>query len=243
MEIPASIDLLKHNDVWVCDTAASNHFVRSSAGAVNIRKADTVSQGMTGSGVSANKMMDFVMTQYSKSGAEGVTFRLTDVSHNEKFNFNLFSAARCLKNGWTMEGGKECIKLISPDGSHNIIFDIVVQTAKGAVFATILKRDHEVAGAKVTKDDAVSLKVAHAKLGHCDIEKTRRTAKRLGWKLSDGVMNPCPSCAAGKAKQRNVPKNSDRHKAKKPGERLYHDISTISDKGSQSSEKAMAFAT
>ena len=55
MEIPASVELLKHDDIWVCDTAASNHFVKSTKhGAVNVLKKHQVnSQGMTGESVSS----------------------------------------------------------------------------------------------------------------------------------------------------------------------------------------------
>eukprot|EP00956_Cyclotella_meneghiniana_P028275 scaffold65232_cov49-Cyclotella_meneghiniana.AAC.7 len=122
--------------------------------------------------------------------------------------------------------------LISPDG-RELKFDIVIKTPKGAIYATILKRNAEVAGAEIQKVEKVqklTLEEAHKKLGHCDIEKARRTAKALGWHLSDGVMNPCASCAAGKAKQKNVPKASKRQKSTEPGQMIFHDISTIGDR-------------
>jgi hypothetical protein len=130
-----------------------------------------------------------------------------------------------------MTGCKKDITLISPCGSHKILFDIVVQTPKGAIYATMLKRQQEFANAEVeAAPRPVSLKDAHAKLGHCDIEKTKRTARKLGWDIKDTTMPPCASCAAGKAKQRAVPKSSDREKATRPGQRWYHDESTIADK-------------
>ena len=70
---------------------------------------------------------------------------------------------------------------------------------------------------------------AHARLGHCDKEKAIRTAKVMGWRKIASTMPPCKACAMGKAKQKSVPKRSTRIKAIKPGERLYHDISTIMD--------------
>jgi hypothetical protein len=160
-----------------------------------------MSLGMTGEGTVSSTTMDFVVTQYSKSGVENATFKLTDVSYNKKFNYNLFSAARCLKNGWTMSGSDQGIILNSKDGKTSLMFDIVIQTRKGLIFATMLKKHGEISGAEVEKVKAMTLKQAHNKLGHCDIEKTRRTAKRLKWKLSDGVMDPCPACAAGRLKQ------------------------------------------
>ena len=82
MEIPASVELLKHDDIWVCDTAASNHFVKSMHGAVNVKKHQVNSQGMTGESVSSNQVMDFVMTQYSKTGAQGGRFRIKRTSRS-----------------------------------------------------------------------------------------------------------------------------------------------------------------
>ena len=48
MEMPATMEILCSNDVWVCDTAASNHFAKSKDGAHNSRKTNGVSQGMIG---------------------------------------------------------------------------------------------------------------------------------------------------------------------------------------------------
>ena len=70
IEVPATLRILKDDDIWVCDTAASNHFSKNCDGAYNVRNTSTMSTGMSGASVDAT-MMDFVMTQYSKTGAEG----------------------------------------------------------------------------------------------------------------------------------------------------------------------------
>ena len=61
MEMPATMEILRSNDVWVCDTAASNHFAKSKDGAYNSRKTDGVSQGMTGDHVEVSMLMDFTV--------------------------------------------------------------------------------------------------------------------------------------------------------------------------------------
>ncbi len=48
MEMPATMEILRRNDMWVCDTAASNHFAKSKDGAYNSHKTDGVSRSMTG---------------------------------------------------------------------------------------------------------------------------------------------------------------------------------------------------
>lgn len=152
MEVPATMEILRSYDVWVCDTAASNHFAKSKDGSYNCRKTDGVSQGMTGGHVEVLMLMDFTVTNYTKEGVEGATFKMTEVSFNATYNFNLFSVSRCLVGGWTMTGAKDQVKLISPCNTKSIIFDIVVRTAKGAVYATVLKRHYEVSNASVAQE-------------------------------------------------------------------------------------------
>ena len=45
--------------------------------------------------------------------------------------------SRCLDNGWTITGAKDHLKLVSPDNTKSILFDLVVSIPKGAVFATV----------------------------------------------------------------------------------------------------------
>eukprot|EP00804_Cyclotella_cryptica_P028830 CCRYP_019720-RA/>CCRYP_019720-RA protein AED:0.58 eAED:0.63 QI:0/0/0/0.5/1/1/4/0/888 len=173
---------------------------------------------MTGGQVGVSKLMDFTVTNYKKNGKEGATFKMTDVSYNAQYNFNLFSVSRCLVGGWSLTGEKDQVKIIAPCVTKSITFDLVVKTPKGAVYATVLKRHLEVSNASVTREQmSLTLAQAHCKLGHTDVEKTRRTAKALGWDLTDGVMIPCASCASGKAKQRRIPKKSERERASKAG--------------------------
>ena len=235
-EIPANIEMLNDDNVWVFDTGASNHFTKSNAGATNIRSSVKMSQGMTGNAVS-NELMDLRLTQYSKSGVRGHTVTLTDVCYNRKFKYNLFSPSRLLSKGWKMKGDGDSITMTSECESYKFVFDIVIRTPKGAIYATILDREVETSLSEVQKKGKVkdhpkkvTLAKAHELLGHCDIEKTRRAATRLGWQLSSGVMPPCSACAAGKAKQRNVPKVSERPRETKPGAMVSHDISTIGDR-------------
>jgi hypothetical protein len=232
MSVPStSIDeLLSSDDMWVCDTGASNHCIRSNVGVRNVRKSSVQTQGMTGSATDSSVIVDVKMTHFSNQGVQGTTFTMKDVIYNPNFKYNLFSASKCLLDNWGMTGTREGIELTSPNGEHKIKFDIPVRTKKGIVYAAIFKRDVEITGAeleKVKNGAKITLKQAHEKLGHSDIEKTRRTAKGLSWELKDGTMEPCPSCAAGKARQKNVPKKTEREKSTIPGERIHQDLSTV----------------
>jgi hypothetical protein len=75
---------------------------------------------------------------------------MTNVSYNASYNFNLFSVSRCLMNGWTATGDKNHVKLVSPCNTKSMMFDLVVQTPKGAVYATVLQRHLEITNVSVT---------------------------------------------------------------------------------------------
>ena len=59
--------------------------------------------------------------------------------------------------------------------------------------------------------DSVALTVnqAHVRLGHMNEDHVRKTAKVLGWMLKPGGFMVCNGCAEGKAKQKNVPKETN----------------------------------
>ena len=108
-----------------------------------------------------------------------------------------------------------------------LTFDIQIPTPKGLLFGMYLER--ETAQIAARKPRIMTVQRAHEVFGHCDEEKTRRTAKLLGIELARGKLGPCEACATAKAKQKNVPKeNPDGSIAAKPGEaRIYLDISSI----------------
>jgi hypothetical protein len=55
----------------------------------------------------------------------------------------------------------------------------------------------------------------------------RMMAKELGWELSPGNLKSCDACAAGKAKQNNVPKVSSHEVATANEARVFFDIATV----------------
>jgi hypothetical protein len=48
----------------------------------------------------------------------------------------------------------------------------------------------------------------HKQFGHMGEDATKKAAKALGITIMPGSLGPCESCAAGKAKQKNLPKSS-----------------------------------
>jgi hypothetical protein len=74
--------------------------------------------------------------------------------------------------------------------------------------STLQARESEMAQANLgmvttvsNPSQAIPIELAHARLGHMDVEKTRSIAKHLRWNLSCGTLKPCAPCAIGKAWQ------------------------------------------
>ena len=59
MGVPISIEeLLTSDDLWVCDTGASNHCIRSNVGSTNRRTIQSQTQGMTGAITDSGVILD-----------------------------------------------------------------------------------------------------------------------------------------------------------------------------------------
>ena len=86
----------------------------------------------------------------------------------------------------------------------SINFDIVVPTAKGAVYVCKFVQETEVVTANTDVGACMNINTAHCLLGHRNEDSVRKTAKEMGWVLTRGNLRPFKHCAKSKAKQKNV---------------------------------------
>jgi hypothetical protein len=110
-----------------------------------------------------------------------------------------------------------------------LLFNIAIPTPKGMFFGMYIKREvgKEMAQAMVD-DKSIPIQLAHDRLGHPHEDMTRKMAEELERTLSRGSLKPCDGCLAGKAKQKNVPKDSGHVVAAEPNEaRVFLDITMI----------------
>ena len=187
---------------------------------------------------SSTKIGDLSGVICDKEGKEVSEATMIDVAYLPGGHFNLFSCSRLQQEGWNMHGNKEAITMTK--GNAKITFDIVIPTAKGAIYAMYFKRGGEVATA-ATNDAAIenaivpatrpikmSIMQAHSRLGHANEDMTRKTAKALGIIITKGSMGPCEGCSVAKAKQKNVPKHNVTHeKSTKFAERIFIDTTFL----------------
>ena len=227
-----SLRELKDNaEIWICDTGATTHSSFSNMGATNEIPSRSTSVGHHGEAVEAVSVMDLPGHFVTKDGELGLSGRLGEVTFNPGLNFNLFSATRMMRRGWKMYGTDNAIVL--KKGEHEIVFDIVVETAKGAIYACRFMREgcdsDEITAVSTTSASGtkMSLKKAHSLLGHINIDATRAIAKVLGWNITRDKVDVCIACALAKAKQKNVCKLSERPKAVVVGGCLFIDLSVL----------------
>jgi hypothetical protein len=175
-----------------------------------------------------------------KKGTEVTRARMKDVTYCPTSAFNLFSASKRAIQGWSVQGNKDAF-WVEKDGVK-IVFDIRIDTQKGAVFCGYFKRNMPIGidGAHTRTDynvammsinQLMSVNQAHSKLGHLSETMTRQAVQALNWKLKPGTMHPCEDCAIGKARQKNVPKNLDEDPEEKvQAGRFFLDIASIKER-------------
>jgi hypothetical protein len=158
------------------DRQSTCHSTKYDIGLTNLRKADenhTVTMA-NGSKESSSKVGDLHGIICNKEGQEVSVAIMKDVTYLPGGHFNLFSCSRLQQEGWLMTGDKELIKMTK--GDAEICFDIVIPTAKGAIYRMYFKRGGEV-GNMVTdannqveeaapKQLKMSIQQAHSQFGH-----------------------------------------------------------------------------
>ena len=238
MVTPATFEVLRNDEVWICDTGASSHSTFSGRGGVNSREAGAATIGATGEAVLADSRVDIPGQFARRDGTLGLSAVLNGVNVNRKNNFNLLSVSKLIhRQGWRIADG-DSNRIVLQKGESKIVFDIVIRVGQGAIYACrhVRTGSEEVGAASIgTSGTGVRMSVgkAHELLGHFGEDDVRATAKRLGWELTRGTLRyrgPCEECAQAKAKQRAVAKVSTRERSTTPGERISLDLTTISVK-------------
>jgi len=138
-------------------------------------------------------------------------------------HFNLVSMPKLTKAGWQLHAD---LLWLTKD-QNKIVFDIVIPSPKGMLYAMHLKCDTNIAGISADVKVKMTVQQAHSLLGHCNEEAMHKSTKALGWDLKPGDLQPCAACAAAKAKQKNVPKESLHVSASASNGRIYLDIATM----------------
>jgi hypothetical protein len=227
---PETAELLKDKNVWIADNGATVHTTRHKSGMHSLKKVTGDDFITMGNGIAEKAALigELTGTICNKNGDELTTATISDVVYLPTGQFNLFSLTKMTTNqGWILGGDDKGIWLTK--GDKKSLFDIAIPTPNGMLFAMYIKREIEKEMAQAMVDEKIiPIQLAHDPLGHPHKDMTRKMAKELGWTLSRESLKPCNGCTAGKAKQKNVPKESNHVVATEPNEaRVFLDITTI----------------
>lgn len=160
---PDHVDLLKHPDIWVADSATTVHNTSHRTGVINARDESHAIVMGDGSELSTKIMGDIKATVCDCKGNQKFSVKLTDVVVHPDGHFNLFSTSKLQKEGWVLGGDKEAMWL-SKDGA-TIRFDILISTPKANFYGAYLK--HKLEMTSVGKSsECLTVNQAHGRLGH-----------------------------------------------------------------------------
>jgi hypothetical protein len=226
--ISCDAKILTDPNVWIADTGTTVHSSPHEWGMQNKRKDD--SGIAVGNGVTEKTSVtaDIAGSICDKYGTQMQETLLTEVTLLSNGPFNLFSVGRITnKLGWLLHGDRD--KFWLEKNGNKVVFDIVVQTPKGAVYCMYFKRTAEgaeVGGAMV--ESKMTMNCAHDVLPHHGTEREiRRMAQARNIKLIPGNLKSCEACTIGKAKQKDVPKNTNMQPPETGRLILFLDIATV----------------
>ena len=219
--------------MWIADTAATVHSTPCTIGLKNVRQATQCEAITMGNGAKEQASMvgDLPGMLCDKHGNQIGRGVLQQVKIIQNGQFNLFLISKMMKQGWELSGSQK--EMVILKGKNRIVFDIVIPTTEGVLYAIYHRWDanNELAAANNDKTEGpkMSVKKAHKLLGHPNEQATRDTAHQLGWQLTRGELGPCDACTEAKAKQKNLHTKMPEEvkKADKPNGQVYLNITTI----------------
>ena len=146
------------------------------------------SLGHTDEVVKALKTIDIPGCFVTKSRELGIQTTLMEVNYSPKLNFNLLSLLRLMWNCWKITSGDETRIKIEDSSRNVVLFDIIILTAQGAIFACRFVHNTEITVVSMEIGMKVNILKAHSLLGHEDEESMRHAVKELGLIITHGTL-------------------------------------------------------
>jgi hypothetical protein len=152
---------------------------------------------------------------------------LKEVKYVPKLWVNLFIIIKALKNGFNLSNKGLMTSL--KKGSVSVTFDRVIKTVNGSIYG-IKMTTYDPSVAYLAKGSLTAIKEIyvnkfHEMIGHCGVERLKKTANIHGLKLKE-EFKVCEDCALAKARQRNVNKDW-KGGSQVSGERVYLDRTSM----------------
>ena len=154
-EVSEILCSLEDPNIFVGDTAASVHTTGCMNGMVNVRQANpgSILQVCNATPNPVTYIGDIPGTVYNKDEEELTTGILRKVHYSPQQTYNIISIPQMLLEGWILSGTKEALMITSPNG-HTILFDLIIPTKEGCVYACYFDRRLESASISVHYDNS-----------------------------------------------------------------------------------------
>jgi hypothetical protein len=222
---PKVLRLLSDPNIWIGDTGASVNMTPYPEGLIDTHPSDISVHVGNNSYTPATLCGKLPVIVCDNSGVEQYGASFSDM-HLVPQPYNIISITQRMESGWRLGGNRTQGIVLEKDGLR-MCFDIRIETAKGVLWAGCMKRRSVESMASAPALSRLTIQQAHGRLGHISEESTRRAAKALGWNLIPGSLSPCESCAIGKGRQKNVPKDTGGPMATKAASRAYLDCTLV----------------
>ena len=185
-------------EVWVGDTGASCHMRSSLAGMFDLEPGTGGIKVGSGKVLKIIKVGKFRGEVKQKNGSTKILI-LDNVHFVPDLYCNLFSITSAMDDGYGLSGRKDEFLTLRKNDMV-IKFDQVIKSGTGKLVGVKIIPTN-----KTPKLVMTSTKKAHDVLAHAGEKRTRATAKKLGWTLTN-ELGPCPHCATAKAKVKSIDK-------------------------------------
>jgi gag-polypeptide of LTR copia-type/Zinc knuckle len=213
----------KMTKYWVGYSGATCHMVCSNEKLIDWRSVDERITVAGGASLPVTKIAK-IHLKLKNSRGKDAEVTLEDVKLVPNLRVNLFSLTLGMRKGWKLESFNELLTVRKY--GQMITFDHKIPIGKSFLScAEVIQEDKAMI---VCPRKQYDFKTFHNLLGHYSIENTRKTAARLGIRLT-GRISTCEDCLLSKMRRKNINKMS-LGRSKVPGERFLIDISYIKRK-------------
>ena len=218
------------NDIFSGDSVATSHMTNNRTGVddlVPIR--GSVMIGNVESISCTHKGKLDVISKHK----DGSTARQTwEVKIVPQLNHDLFSFTKAMKEGWLINGrskeGGLMIELFKQTKT-SMKFDRMIPSGSSWHMGIKTQRLVGQAHAAIKPGKSIPIWKFHQMTGHTGEYLMKTTADYMGIKLT-GKLDPCETCTQAKIRQANIPKKKKPQVPRRPGYRLYIDISSFKHK-------------
>ena len=215
------------SDIFLRDSAATSHMTNNKAGVYDlilIRGSVMIGNGESISCTHKGKL-DVICKHKDGSMAK----QTWEVKIVPQLNHDLFSFTKAMKEGWLMNGrwkeGGLMIELFKTTKT-SIKFDRMIPSGSSWLMGIKTQRLVGQAHAVIEPGKSIPIWKFHQITGHTGDHLLRPTADYMGIKVT-GKLEPCETCAQAKIRQANVPKKKEKQVPRRPGYRLFMDISSF----------------